>query len=298
MFSTPILFLIFNRPDTTQIVFERIREIQPKKLYVSADAPRKDRPGEIEKCMQTRSIIDRVDWKCEVKTLFRENNLGCKLSVSDAISWFFGEEEYGIILEDDCLPDLSFFPFCENLLIKYKDDDRIGHIGGNCFVPGIVSNNLSYDFCSVAHIWGWATWRRVWENVDLNSSLWSKNLYLNPSLYCNRFEKIYFASFFSDALANRNGLNPWGVFYYFTLRLQHQLSIYPCVNLVTNIGLNDPNATHTKQHASKYYVQSMSIDLPLKHPQFVISNKSIDNVEIKNHFFSYRRILRYFFKNY
>lgn len=298
MYNVPILFLIFNRPDTTRIVFDRIREIRPAKLYVAADAPRKSKMGEMEKCLEARSIMNQIDWPCSVQTLFRDENLGCKKSVSNAISWFFEHEEYGIILEDDCLPDLSFFPFCEELLIKYKDDDRIGHIGGNCFAPGIVSGNLSYDFCSVTHIWGWATWRRVWKNVDLSSSLWNKNLYLNPSLYCNRFEKIYFASFFSDALANRNGLNPWGVFYYFTLRLQHQLSIYPRVNLVTNIGLNDPNATHTKSRTSKFYVQSRSIDLPLEHPKFVVSNKSIDNVEIKIHFFSYKRILRYLFKSY
>lgn len=298
MYTVPILFLIFNRPDTTNIVFDRIREIRPSKLYIAADAPRKWKQGETEICIETRSIINRVDWPCELKTLFRVENLGCKRSVSEAISWFFEQEEYGVILEDDCLPDLSFFSFCKELLIKYKDDSRIGHISGNCFTPKIVKDDLSYDFCSITHIWGWATWRRVWKNVDFSSSVWNKNMYLNDSLYCNILEKIYFASFFSDALANRNGLNPWGVFYYFALRLQHQLSIYPSVNLVTNIGLNDPNATHTKKHTSKFYVQSKSINFPLKHPQYVINNKSIDDVEIRKHFFSYKRIIRYFLKNY
>lgn len=298
MFSTPILFLIFNRPDTTQIVFDRIREIQPKKLYVSADAPRKDRPGEIEKCIQTRSIIDQVDWECEIKTLFRENNLGCKLSVSDAISWFFREEEYGIILEDDCLPDLSFFPFCEELLIKYKDDNRIGHIGGNCFLPNIISSNLSYDFCSITHIWGWATWKRVWENVDIDFPFWKKAKNNRSFLFCNKWEEIYFSSFISDALTHRNGLNPWAVFYYYSLRLQHQLSIYPSVNLVTNIGLGDANATHTTKSSKKLYIPSQQILFPLQHPMYVMDNKFVNKKAIKYNFFSYKRILRYFLHLY
>ncbi|MCD7816286.1 MAG: hypothetical protein LUH12_06215 [Bacteroides sp.] len=298
MYAVPILFLIFNRPDTTKIVFDRIREIRPSRLYIAADAPRKSKPKEVEMCLETRSIVHQIDWPCEVKTLFRIENLGCKRAVSEAISWFFEQEEYGVILEDDCLPDLSFFPFCEELLIKYKDDSHIGHIGGNCYYPNAVNADLSYDFCWVTHIWGWATWRRVWKNVDLSTSLWNKGLYSNASLYCNMWEKIYFTSFLSDAIAKRNGLNPWGVFYYFTLRLQHQLSIYPSVNLVTNIGLNDPNATHTKKHTDKFYRSYESISFPMKHPRHIFANKLIDSAEVKKHFFSYKRILRYLLKDY
>ncbi|MDE7150150.1 MAG: hypothetical protein K2O01_07080, partial [Bacteroidales bacterium] len=157
MFNTPVLFLIFNRPETTQRVFDRIREIQPTKLYVAADGPRTHKDGETERCGQTRDIIRQVDWPCEVKTLFRTENLGCKQAIYQGISWFFEQEEMGIILEDDCLPDLSFFPFCEELLIRYKDDPRIGHIGGNIQVQGLVPPGLTYDFCSVNHIWCWAT---------------------------------------------------------------------------------------------------------------------------------------------
>ena len=144
-YSTPILFLIFNRPDTTRIVFNRIREIRPERLYVAADAPREGRAKEIVLCEEARRIIDDVDWPCEVKTLFRDRNLGCKQAISSALTWFFEQEERGVILEDDCLPDLSFFPFCEELLERYKDDERIGHIGGNCFLPGAIGEGLSYD---------------------------------------------------------------------------------------------------------------------------------------------------------
>ena len=297
MFKTPILFLVFARPDTTAKVFERIRQIQPCRLYVAADAPRDNRPDEIKRSEETRRIFEQIDWPCEVYTLFREKNLGCKLAVSSAITWFFEKEEYGIILEDDCLPDLSFFPFCEELLIKYRDDDRIGHIGGNNFFKGIVSNEVSYDFCSFSHIWGWASWRRVWKNYDVNFSYWrdaQSNSFLKDSLFRNIREKIYFTSFIDDTLQNINGINTWDVQYLFMLRVQNQLSVYPQVNLVTNIGLNSPDATHTKGN-SKYYIESEEIKLPLKHPRYILANKSIDICTVKNNFFSYKRLLRYMF---
>lgn len=190
MFSTPILFLIFNRPDTTRIVFKRIREIRPSKLYVAADAPRANKLGEAELCMETRAIIKDIDWPCELKTLFRDENLGCKLSVSGALDWFFENEECGIILEDDCLPDLTFFSFCKELLERYKDDDRIGHIGGNCFLPGQIAKELSYDFCSITHIWGWATWRRVWKNMDVQFHFWEEHKNRRSSLFRNLWRKF------------------------------------------------------------------------------------------------------------
>lgn len=294
MYATPILFLIFNRPDTTQVVFNRIRQIQPAKLYVAADAPRKNKPAEAEACREARAIIDQVDWPCEVRKLYREENLGCKLAVSEAISWFFAQEEYGVILEDDCLPDPSFFPFCEELLIKYKDDDRIGHIGGNCNLPGIVKDGLSYDFCSVTHIWGWATWRRVWKNMDVNFPFWEECRSRRASLFRSKWEEIYFSSFISDALHRRNGLNPWGVFYYYMLRTQNQLSVYPAVNLVTNIGLGDPAATHTTKKNRKLYVPSRPLAFPLQHPAYVMDNREINEAAVKHSFFSYKRLARYF----
>lgn len=294
MYATPILFLIFNRPDTTQTVFNRIREIRPARLYVAADAPRANKPAEAEACRATRAIIDQVDWPCEVKKLYRDENLGCKLSVSGAISWFFEQEEYGVILEDDCLPDPSFFPFCEELLLKYKDDDRIGHIGGNCNLPGIVKDGLSYDFCSITHIWGWATWRRVWKNMDVNFPFWETCRDRRSLLFRTKWEEIYFSSFISDALHRRHGLNPWGVFYYYMLRTQNQLSVYPAVNLVTNIGLGDPAATHTTKKSRKLYVPSRPLAFPLRHPAYVMDNQKINKAAVKHSFFSYQRLARYF----
>ena len=301
MFETPILFLIFNREDKTQKVFEAIRRQKPKFLYVAADGARKDKPGEIEKCRRTRDIIKQVDWDCEVKTLFRAENLGCKIAVSSAITWFFEQAEYGIILEDDCLPDPSFFPFCEELLIKYKDDERIGHIGGDCFFPSLVTKNQSYDFCSFAHIWGWASWRRVWKNYDVNFNYWRKyqhDINKRNSLFTGLREKIYFSSAITDAIDGLNGINTWDTQYFFMLRTQHQLCIYPSVNLVTNIGIGDINAAHTTKKNDRVFIQSSTLSFPLIHPSYILSNHDIDRITIKKNFFSYRRLLRYLLHNY
>lgn len=299
MYNTPILFLIFNRPETTKQVFERIRQVKPSILYIAADAPRKNRPDEILRCQETREIVSHIDWPCELKTLYRDQNLGCKKAVSSAITWFFEQEEYGVILEDDCLPDLSFFPFCEELLLKYKDDNRIGHIGGNNFFRGIVRDNLSYDFCTFSHIWGWASWRRVWQHYDVNFSYWNeavKEKCRMNSLFNNLLEKIYFSSFISDTLKGDRGINTWDVQYLFMLRVQNQLSIYPKVNLVTNIGLNDPNATHTTKKNKKNYILSEQIQFPLNHPRYILSNKLIDKTTVWKNFFSYKRLIRYLLK--
>ena len=299
MYNTPILFLIFNRPETTKQVFERIRQVKPSILYIAADAPRKNRPDEILRCQETREIVSHIDWPCELKTLYRDQNLGCKKAVSSAITWFFEQEEYGVILEDDCLPDLSFFYFCEELLLKYKDDNRIGHIGGNNFFRGIVKDNLSYDFCTFSHIWGWASGRRVWQHYDVNFSYWNEALkekYRMNSLFNNLLEKIYFSSFISDTLKGDRGINTWDVQYLFMLRVQNQLSIYPKVNLVTNIGLNDPNATHTTKKNKKSYILSEQIQFPLSHPKYILSNKLIDKTTVWKNFFSYKRLIRYLLK--
>ena len=297
-FETPVLFLIFNREDTTQKVFDAIRQQKPKYLFVAADGARKNKPDDAEKCRRVRAIIEQVDWECELKTLFREENLGCKLAVSSAISWFFEQVEQGIILEDDCLPDPSFFPYCEELLEKYKDDTRIGHISGNNFLPGIIEENRSYDFCTCTHIWGWATWRRVWKNYEVDFPFWADEKDKRHLLFNNSREKFYFSSFISDALANKKKYSVWDTQYWFTLRVQNQLSIYPAVNLVTNIGVGDLNATHTSEKKQKLSIPAVPIHFPLKHPNYVLRNKKIDDWTVKKIFFSWKRLVLYFLNLY
>lgn len=170
--KSAVLFLVFNRPEPTARVFEAIRYARPPRLYVAADGPRVQREGEGELVRRVRQIATTVDWPCSVYTLFREHNLGCKRAVSEAISWFFENEEQGIILEDDCLPNPDFFSFCDVLLERYKDDPRVWMITGNNFQDGQKRGNGSYYFSRYSHIWGWATWRRAWRCYDRDLSFW------------------------------------------------------------------------------------------------------------------------------
>src|ERR1700712_5595517 len=172
MLNTPVLLLIFNRPDLTERVFDMIRKVKPVNLFIAADGPRMDKPGEAELCKKTLNVVlEHIDWDCEVHTLLREHNLGCKAAVSSAINWLFENVEEGIILEDDILPDESFFDFCNEMLIKYKDDERVTQISG-VNLMGVSDNTESYFFSKIGGIWGWATWKRAWRNYDVNINSW------------------------------------------------------------------------------------------------------------------------------
>lgn len=164
--KTPVLFIIFNRPDATRQAFEAIREAKPPRLYIAADGPRKGKEGESEKCQEARTIALKADWPCVVKTLFQEDNLGCKYGVSCAIDWFFKNEEAGIILEDDCVASQDFFRFCEEMLEKYKSHDKVMQIAGSNFQFGKKRGNGSYYFSQALSVWGWATWRSAWMKYD------------------------------------------------------------------------------------------------------------------------------------
>jgi hypothetical protein len=244
LFSTPILFLIFNRPDTTEKVFEKIREIRPTRLFVSADGPRTNKPGEAERCSQTRAIIKRVDWDCDIKTNFSDMNLGCRIGVSSGIDWFFSHVHEGIILEDDCLPDLSFFKFCETLLGYYRNDERIMHISGDNFQDGITRGNASYYISALNHVWGWATWKRAWNLYDVDMKYYPEILkngrlaQLIPVSNIRNYWKRNFESVFTKQK------DTWDIQWQFTMFLNNGLAIHPNVNLVSNIGFRK-DASHT-----------------------------------------------------
>ncbi len=164
--QSPILFIVFNRPDTTRQVFNRIREVKPARLYVAADGPRADRPGDEAGCREVRSIVQEIDWDCEIRTLFSDVNKGCKVAVSDAITWFFENEAEGIILEDDCFPAYSFFSFCDQMLERYRNDPRMLSVTGTNKQAGRKWGTADYYFSRYANIWGWASWARVWKQYD------------------------------------------------------------------------------------------------------------------------------------
>lgn len=243
-FTTPILFLIFNRPDTTAQVFEKIRAIKPKHLYVAADGPRPSKPNEAALCQQARELVLRnIDWECELHTRFLDENLGCKMAVSSAITWFFENVEEGIILEDDCLPDISFFGFCAELLKYYRNEERIMHIGGANFQDGQQRGTGSYYFSTLAHIWGWATWKRAWNKYDVSISSYPE--IIKGTALANfpnsRMKKFWIKRF---KLAYENRIDTWDIQWQFALTANQGLAIIPNVNLVSNIGFSS-GATHT-----------------------------------------------------
>jgi len=241
----PVLFIAFNRPDTTSLVFNAIRDARPSKLYVAVDGPRAGLEGEFEKVARVRKIATSVDWPCELKTLIRETNLGCKYAVSGAISWFFDNEDSGIILEDDCLPDLSFFGFCQEMLVKYRNDTRVLMVSGTNLAWDI-NGKEGYYFSRYPHIWGWASWRRAWKSYDVDMNdlpqlLKDKNFI---SSFKSKSEYRYWAHYFLDVYTGR--INTWDIQVVYLALTQGQLTIFPSGNLVSNIGFG-VDATHTSK---------------------------------------------------
>ena len=280
-FNTPILFLIFNRPDVTQKVFDQIKQIKPKNLFVAADGPRPDRPTELILCMETRQVINQVDWDCELKTLFREENLGCGVAVSSAISWFFDQVEEGIIVEDDCLPDLSFFPFCSELLTKYKDDESIYIISGTNMQNGIMRGNSSYYFSNYPAIWGWASWRRAWnlyiydvQNIEKSF----KSGELNHVFQSFR-EKLYWTRKLKKNLTGKK--STWDYQWSYAIWKNRGLSIIPNVNLITNIGFRNNSSHIFLEDSIREPSISHPIQFPLIHPGKNV-NREADHFLYKN----------------
>jgi len=272
--NTAVLFLVFNRPDTTRQVFDAIRKAKPPRLYLAADGPREGKAGEARRVEEVREYVTQnVDWDCEVKTLFREENLGCKYAVSSAITWFFDNEEQGIVLEDDCLPSQSFFWFCEEILEKYKNDLRVWHVGGTNPIDEKASSS-SYYFSNYNRIWGWATWRRAWSHYNAEIPDWPdlkrRNILddLLGGKEGNKYKKI-----FDDVYTGK--IDTWD-YQWFLIRLLHGAAIIPKVNLISNIGFG-AEATHTLDVESRLSRLSRGeILFPLEHPRYFIVDANRD----------------------
>lgn len=287
--TTPVVFLVFKRPDITEKVFAAIRQAKPPKLFVVADGPRLDRPDEVEKCAAVRAIIDRVDWDCDVLKNYSDTNLGCAKRVSSGLDWVFNNVEEAIILEDDCLPHPTFFRFCEELLKKYRYDSRIVAISGQNVQFKQRRTQYSYYFSRYNHCWGWATWKRAWQYFDFDMKLWpeikSNNLlkYLLSDSQAIQDWSVTFQSTYDgkrDSWANRWTFACW---------IQSGLTILSDVNLISNLGFDD-NFTNTWNKRSKYKeITTEPIKFPLKHPPFIIRNTEADNFTQKT-LYNYRSL--------
>lgn len=245
--STPLLFLIFNRPAETDRVFATIRDQRPTRLFVAADGPRRDRAGEGEIVRQVREIATKVDWPCEVTTLFRDENLGCGRAVSEALAWFFSQVEEGIILEDDCLPHPDFFVHCTALLARYRHEPRVATIAGTHFFPPTLPHQQSHYASKYFQMWGWASWRRTWQQYDfklgsLEPNEWFKLL---QRVHPIAVESGYWWEVFQALHAGV--IDTWDFQMFFSSWKQGAVHLLPGRNLVSNIGYG-PGATHTNFH--------------------------------------------------
>ena len=279
--NAPVLFIVFNRPDTTEKVFKAIRSAHPNKLFIAADGPRPDVPGETEKVKEVRRIVSEIDWQCDVKTLFSDKNLGCQIGVRNAIDWFFEQVEEGIILEDDCLPEPSFFSFAELMLERFRNDSRMMMVAGTNFLFGERKGRESYFFSRYYAIWGWATWRRAWQNYERDWNKWEnvsrnnvlKSLYHDEDI-CRLYNK-HFTAF------DNHTVDTWDIPWTLTCMINYGLSIVPVNNLISNIGIT---GVHYKGNSNKFIMMPVrGIDLDnLIHPETVFPDADLDAITFRN----------------
>ncbi|HUX43077.1 MAG TPA: hypothetical protein VMV83_18105 [Rectinemataceae bacterium] len=276
--GSPVVLIVFNRPDTTRRVFDAVRAARPRKLLVVADGPRQSKAGEAERCAEVRDIVSRVDWDCEVVGDFAEANQGCKRRVSSGIDWAFSLVERAIILEDDCLPSPSFFRFCDEMLERYAEDERVMLVSGDNRLYGGRDPKASYYFSRYPNIWGWATWRRAWAKFDLSMSAW-------PTIRKERgfdqyfgktSERYYWKSMFNYVYSGH--LDTWDYQWVYSIFKESGLCAVPERNLVRNIGFAD-DATHTTAGSLYAKLAAEELEFPLRHPDHMLIDSACDEAE-------------------
>jgi len=273
--TTPVLLLIFNRPETTRRVFAEVRRVRPSRLYVAADGPRPTVAGELEQCMAARAAATAVDWPCDIHTLYRDANLGCQAAVNSGLDWFFREEEEGIILEDDCRPSESFFWFCQELLSRYRTQERVMLISGTNYVSDIFSPGNSYCFSRYFSIWGWASWRRVWELYDPELRDWPRRRAEHGlrSFYDQRFMRRHLTKTFD--LAYERKVDTWDIQFFYSCLFNDGLAAVPSVNLISNIG---SVGTHSTSDATHVFLPNSEMNTELLvHPDSIHPDTRHDN---------------------
>jgi len=265
-FSTPILLIAFNRIHTLEKVFQRIKQVEPTRLYIAVDGPRASKmPEEAHLVEEVIAYLKgAVTWRCKTEFLIRKENLGCKLGVSSAITWFFENVEAGIILEDDCVPETSFFKYCSELLDQYKGNNEVMMISGDQFAS-LDRLHDSYYFSVTPHIWGWASWRRAWAKYDLQMQGWPACIG-QIKAHASLPERIWakYKSYFD--LTRANQIDTWDYQWVYSIWKNQGLVISPKINLISNIGFGN-DATHTVDPESIFSrMKTGSLPFPLIRP--------------------------------
>jgi hypothetical protein len=262
--NVPVAFFVFNRPEKTRRALKAIAAARPAKLLVIADGPRhdEDRPA----CQATREITESISWPCEVVRNFSDENLGCRRRMYTGIDWVFSQCERAILLEDDCLPDPTFFPFCVELLERYADNERIMMISGDNMQRGWRWTQDSYYFSSIPHIWGWATWRRAWKHHDAAMKDWPQHSTMDfaKSLVPCEAARRFYGKMMDDTYTGK--LNAWSLGWMYAAWKRQALTVLPEVNLITNIGFG-ADATHTRKIDQFADLPLEPMRFPLVHPQ-------------------------------
>ena len=282
--DTPVVLITFNRPELTKKTLERIKMVRPSRLFIISDGPRSTKKGEGLLIQQTRDVLKNITWPCDIERKYEEKNLGCKISVSSGLNWVFSKVDRAIILEDDCVPDRSFFYFCEELLEKYKNNHRIMHISGSNLLEALSSKHTtidtSYYFSYLASAWGWATWSRAWKNYDVAMKSWPKEgQYILESHLSDSKSRLFMKKQFDDVFKGK--IDTWDYQWIYTCWTNNALAISPYSNMITNMGFNSL-ATHTKFETKFSQILSHRMKFPLHHPKEVIENKDIDMLLLKS----------------
>lgn len=243
---------------------------------MAADGSRAAGPAGERLAEEARAAAQEVDWDCDLRTLVHDRNLGCKNAVGSAVTWFFEHVDEGVILEDDCVPDPTFFAFCADLLERYGEDERVSGIAGSSFRAAGATGEVSYAFAAHTIVWGWATWRRAWAHYDSSLSRWPQlreTGWLEGLLRDRASARFWRAVFDRD---HRGEIDTWDFAWTFACWVQYGLTAHPAANLITNIGFDD-RAVHTRNPASPLAaVPARAIGFPLVHPPDVVRDYELD----------------------
>lgn len=272
--KTPLLLLGFNRLDTFQQIIPHIRQAAPERVYIACDGPRNEQEKTVTDAVR-QYLLESIDWTDKVYTLFRDMNLGCGQAVSEGITWFFENEDAGIILEDDCLPDTDFFTFCERNLEKYKDDERVSMIGGTNYLGQLDKDYLYEGFFSQYYpIWGWASWRRAWLTYDRDMRDWKDFRKADTLEYLlhDRVKWKMFRSLFD--LASAKKIDTWDIQWVYSQIFQSSYALIPATNLISNIGFI---GTHDTKGSPYLNMPRYALERPQDMPAQVLPNHALDN---------------------
>ncbi|MBD2189000.1 glycosyltransferase family protein [Pseudanabaena mucicola] len=291
MTNTPIVLIVYNRLKQTQMVVSRILESKPSQVFLVADGPKNFKHDDHAKCQSVIQFLEQTNWNCQVFRNYSETNLGCKIRTSTGLDWVFSQVDSAIIFDDDCLPDHSFFPFCEELLEKYRDDQRIFAISGDNFQDGRKRNDYSYYYSLYPHVWGWATWRRAWQHYDGEMKLWETARdegWLNDILQNDASVKYWK---YKLQQTHKGKFDDWGYPWTLSCWMQSGLTILPNQNLVSNIGFDRESSTHTKNKNSPFAnMPTETMQFPLRHPPFVVRDRQADDFTHKKLFSLWSRV--------